>query len=101
MSRKPSAPSPQQKTALAGATFLVLLFVLYTYSGAFREKRRPSTNIYHYGTSWRRDTREYVLSPSWDINSPPQKRYYNWTLTEVSGNPDGLLTLYFPGLTRS
>jgi hypothetical protein len=50
-----------------------------------------TSHSYHSKTpSWQRDTQEYVLSPFWDVHAPPQKRYYNWTLTEISANPDGL-----------
>ncbi|RPB16250.1 hypothetical protein P167DRAFT_551443 [Morchella conica CCBAS932] len=50
-----------------------------------------------------RDPDDYVLDPEWDVNAPPTTRYYNLTLTEAVGSPDGvlrtllLLNSQFPG----
>lgn len=52
--------------------------------------------------SWRK-AEEYVLSPGWDFNAPPTTREYNWTITDVVFNPDGvyrpmiLINNQFPG----
>ncbi|KAI5778322.1 multicopper oxidase-domain-containing protein [Geopyxis carbonaria] len=52
---------------------------------------------------WRRSLDEYTLSKEWDARTSPQTRYYNWTVTEIVANPDGvyrpLLTInsLFPG----
>ena len=39
--------------------------------------------------SWRRDTLEYNLDMSWDINAPPTTRLFNFTMTEIQAAPDG------------
>lgn len=50
-----------------------------------------------------RDTSEYVLSPSWDLNSPPTTHEYHWTILDADLNPDGvyrpmiLINNQFPG----
>ncbi len=38
---------------------------------------------------WRLDTSEYVLDPTWNLNAPPTTRYYNFTISEGVGWPDG------------
>lgn len=40
-------------------------------------------------TSFRRDPGEYVLDATWDVAAAPTTRHYNWTVSEVEGNPDG------------
>lgn len=76
-------------TVMSIVSFGVLLFVLLfhfdfegfnVHIGEKPHIKRPS---------WSRDSQEYVLPEAWDTNAPPQKRYYNWTLSEISGNPDG------------
>ncbi|KAG9495444.1 hypothetical protein J7337_013691 [Fusarium musae] len=37
-----------------------------------------------------RDTKEYILSSSWDFNSPPTTREYFWTINDAVLNPDGV-----------
>ncbi|KAI5845264.1 multicopper oxidase-domain-containing protein [Morchella snyderi] len=50
-----------------------------------------------------RDPDGYVLDPEWDVHAPPTTRYYNLTLTEAVGSPDGVLRTFlllnnqFPG----
>lgn len=99
-----NSPSFSAIAAFATASFFVLLFVLHIFFLDSVELLRPSpgsepqhTEAPHVeaphddnGEPWRRDTREYILSPSWDVHAPPQKRYYNWTLSEISANPDGV-----------
>jgi hypothetical protein len=43
--------------------------------------------------SWRRDTAEYDLDMSWDLNAPPTTRIFNLTLSEIQAAPDGRLLL--------
>lgn len=33
---------------------------------------------------------EYILDAKWDFAAPPQIRYYNWTIVDKVGNPDGV-----------
>ena len=40
---------------------------------------------------WRRDTAEYNLDMSWDINAAPTTRIFNLTMTEIQAAPDGQL----------
>lgn len=35
------------------------------------------------------DPSQFILSPSFDINAPPQPREYNWTISEIYANPTG------------
>ncbi|KAH7179971.1 multicopper oxidase-domain-containing protein [Fusarium flagelliforme] len=50
-----------------------------------------------------RDTSEYILSPSWNVTSPPTTREHFWTITYSDLNPDGifrpmlLINNQFPG----
>ncbi|KAF5550364.1 laccase precursor [Fusarium phyllophilum] len=37
-----------------------------------------------------RDTKEYILSSSWDFNSPLTTREYFWTINDAVLNPDGV-----------
>lgn len=40
--------------------------------------------------SWRRNTSEYELDmTTWDINAPPTTRYFDFTLSQIQGSPDG------------
>ena len=41
--------------------------------------------------SWRRDTEEYNLDMTWDINAAPTTRIFNLTMTEIQAAPDGKL----------
>lgn len=44
--------------------------------------------------SWRRSTEEYALDmTTWDINAPPTVRSYNFTVSEITIAPDGMLLL--------
>lgn len=36
------------------------------------------------------DPSQFVLSPSFNINAPPQQREYNWTLSEIISDPAGI-----------
>ncbi|ORY57545.1 multicopper oxidase-domain-containing protein [Pseudomassariella vexata] len=38
----------------------------------------------------RRPNDDYVLDPHWDFGAPSQIRYYNWTIVDKDGNPDGV-----------
>lgn len=44
----------------------------------------------------RRPDEDYVLDPNWDFGTPNQVRYYNWTIVDKDGNPDGV---YKPMIT--
>jgi iron transport multicopper oxidase len=35
------------------------------------------------------DPSQLVLSPSFDVNTPPQSREFNWTLSEIISDPTG------------
>ena len=35
-------------------------------------------------------TNDYLLDPQWDASSPPQRREYLWTISDVIHNPDGV-----------
>lgn len=36
------------------------------------------------------DPSQFVLSPSFNINSPAQSREFNWTLSEINSSPAGI-----------
>lgn len=99
-------PSRVQGALLAAAAFSLvsLLVLLQVYYGGFGGRITHSSNEPSPSPEpaplWRRDTQEYVLNPSWDTTAPPQERYYNWTLTEISGNPDGRLIAHALVLVR-
>lgn len=40
--------------------------------------------------SFKRPEEEYILDAKWDFAAPPQIRYYNWTIVDKVGNPDGV-----------
>lgn len=40
--------------------------------------------------SFKRPEEEYILDAKWDFTAPPQTRYYNWTIVDKVGNPDGV-----------
>ncbi|CCX14263.1 multicopper oxidase-domain-containing protein [Pyronema domesticum] len=86
------APSRTQIFSLVVATFFAFLFTLHIYSSDQRVLRKPLGIIHSRkgGDPWRRDTGEYILDPAWDVDAPPRERFYNWTLTEIEGNPDGV-----------
>jgi hypothetical protein len=44
----------------------------------------------------RRPDEDYVLDSNWDFAAPNQVRYYNWTIVDKEGNPDGV---YKPMMT--
>lgn len=91
--RKVGSSHFRQTFALSVAGFATILFaLLLLFSKVENHVARPIPRggLRHSAdTSWRRDSSGYILSPDWDIHAPPQRRYYNWTLTEISGNPDG------------
>jgi FtsP/CotA-like multicopper oxidase with cupredoxin domain len=39
---------------------------------------------------FKRPEEEYILDAKWDFAAPPQVRYYNWTIVNKVGNPDGV-----------
>ena len=39
--------------------------------------------------SWRRDTSDYNLDMSWDLNAAPTTRIFNLTVSEIQAAPDG------------
>ncbi|EPE36211.1 Cupredoxin [Glarea lozoyensis ATCC 20868] len=52
---------------------------------------------------FRRPPADYILDPAWNFEAPAQVRTYNWVVTDIVGNPDGvfrpMLTIngQFPG----
>lgn len=46
---------------------------------------RPSATA----AAFLRDSGEYVLDPTWDTGAAPTTRHYNWTISEIQGDPDG------------
>jgi hypothetical protein len=44
----------------------------------------------------RRPDEDYILDSNWDFAAPNQVRYYNWTILDKEGNPDGV---YKPMMT--
>lgn len=97
-------PSHLAITTFAAAVFIVCLLTVHVFrSGGPRKV--ISGVVYTHGNQmahgiwppppdrrWERDTKEYILDDAWDGEAPVQSRYYNWSLTEVEGNPDGLFT---------
>lgn len=52
---------------------------------SFRQvPQRPAT------PAWKRNPDEYVLDLTWNVNAAPITRYFNWTVSEVEGSPDGM-----------
>jgi len=75
-------------SAAACTVGLLILHVFRSISGAvYPHVPSPAPPA---ARAWARDPREYVLDTAgWDAWAPPQRRYHNWTLTEVEANPDG------------
>jgi hypothetical protein len=48
---------------------------------------------------WRRDTAEYNLDMSWDINAAPTTRVFNLTVSEIQAAPDGEPFFLHPAAT--
>jgi hypothetical protein len=94
-----SGPGFMATASFVTSSFILVLFVLHIFFfdsvETFRPRPPPAPSLSEapHGEDnsepWRRDTREYILSPSWDIHASPQQRYYNWTFSEISANPDG------------
>jgi len=39
---------------------------------------------------FRRPASDYILDPNWDSNAARKTRTYQWTITDIVGNPDGV-----------
>jgi len=85
----------------AAISFFVPLLVVVRilFFGGFAGLDRPPGTVHPETTAvaqeeepWRRNS-EYVLDRAWDVDAPPQKRYFDWTISEISGNPDGIIVL--------
>lgn len=81
--------NPQRKwvrLALQGLAGVVLVsiavFLLSLYSASDSEDRVLRT--------FRRPSSDYIINPKWDFDSPPRARYYHWTITDITANPDGV-----------
>lgn len=68
---------------LAGVLlFLLAAFLLSRYSISESEDRIART--------FRIPSSDYIIPPDWDFDSPPRARYYHWTITDITANPDGV-----------
>ena len=83
--------------SLLACTVLVLLHeALSSGHGASNSIPIPSTASL-------RPEEDYILSPTWDFNSPPTTREYTWIISDHTLNPDGvyrpmiLINDTFPG----
>jgi hypothetical protein len=83
--------------SLLACTVLVLLHeALSSGHGASNSITIPSTASL-------RPEEDYILSPTWDFNSPPTTREYTWIISDHTLNPDGvyrpmiLINDTFPG----
>lgn len=80
--------------------WVVLLSVLATMSvfgamGVFATKfiRQPVTTVAEERPSYktfRRPQSDYVLDPAWKFDAPNQVRQYQWIITDIVANPDGV-----------
>ncbi|KAJ4397097.1 hypothetical protein N0V93_001321 [Gnomoniopsis smithogilvyi] len=70
-------------TGLAGVVlFSIAIFLLSLYSASNSEDRVLR--------SFRKPSSDYIIPPDWDYDSPPRARYYHWTITDITANPDGV-----------
>lgn len=68
---------------LAGVVmFAIAIFLLGLYTISDTEDRILRT--------FRRPSSDYIIPPDWDYDSPPRARYYHWTITDITANPDGV-----------
>jgi hypothetical protein len=53
--------------------------------------------------AFRRPSSDYIVDPAWDYDAPPTVREYDWVISDVTANPDGvfrpmmLINGQFPG----
>ncbi|KAI0125554.1 Cupredoxin [Xylariales sp. AK1849] len=79
------------------ATMVLLDIWLVLRSGPVRTSAPSGLGVADYvGMPTRRADKDYVLDPDWDLNAPNQVRYFNWTILDKEGNPDGV---YKPMIT--
>lgn len=62
--------------------FSIAALLLSRYSASENENKTLAT--------FRRPSSDYVIPPDWDFDAPPKARYYHWTITDITANPDGV-----------
>lgn len=99
--RKAIPTRPQRRltrTILYGLGLLSIVSLLaFLYSSLFSVLspspipgfREVPSSLQPAPAQFRRDPGEYVLDMTWDVAAAPTTRHYNWTVSEVDGNPDG------------
>lgn len=40
--------------------------------------------------TFRTPSSDYIIPPDWDFDASPKARYYHWTITDITANPDGV-----------
>lgn len=95
-------PKPKHKRGILLATIctviiLVLGLALGLGLGLGLKHRKHTTasassssNLQKVSRSQLVDPSQFVLSPSFNVNAPPQQREYNWTLSEIISDPAGI-----------
>ena len=80
--------------AICTAIILVLGLALGLGLGLGLKHQKNTTastsNLQRVPRSQLVDPSQFVLSPSFNVNTPPQKREYNWTLSEIISDPAGI-----------
>ncbi|CAK4032619.1 related to iron transport multicopper oxidase fio1 precursor [Lecanosticta acicola] len=78
---------------------VVLVMVVVTASGFGKGLEQPASGQ----DDGEVKTNDYILDSNWDIQAPPQRREYSWTIRDREHNPDGiyrpmiLVNNQFPG----
>lgn len=95
--RKPKHKRGVFLAAVCAAIILVLGLALGLGLGLGLKHRKhsaasgsSSSNFQNIPRSQLVDPSQFVLSPSFNVNAPPQQREYNWTLTEIVSDPAGV-----------
>lgn len=73
------------RLGLFGAIGIVLsaaiaVFLIHLYSQKLRGE----------GSTFRRQSSDYTIDPDWDYDASPMRREYNWVITDITANPDGV-----------
>lgn len=94
------------RTILYGLGLLSIISLLaFLYSSSSALSPRPVSGFREVPLSqpappsFRRDPGEYVLDVMWDMAAAPTTRRYDWTISEVDGNPDGELPDFLHSLS--
>jgi hypothetical protein len=71
----------------AGLVFTAL--VLFTKTFIVSDTAAEDLEMSGIG-SFRRSPSDYILDPAWNFDAPRKVREYNWKITDIVANPDGV-----------